>query len=130
MTMPVTPSSTGTHARSGTTQRRQRRPGRSEQGSRALKPELYRDPELRALVPPPTPEEVEQLRANLKADGCREPLVIWPTSAGPILLDGHNRYEICQQQNIHFDTVEIELASREEAATWIINNQLGRRNLT
>jgi len=73
---------------------------------------------------------VEQLRANLKADGCREPLVIWPTSAGPILLDGHNRYEICQQQNIHFDTVEIELASREEAATWIINNQLGRRNLT
>lgn len=47
-----------------------------------------------------------------------------------LLLDGHNRYALCTQYNISFETQEIDLASREEAVNWIIANQLGRRNLT
>jgi hypothetical protein len=84
------------------------------------------DAEFHALVPPLTSQERKQLEENLRADGCRDPLVIW----NGILLDGHNRLEICQAHSIPFRTVEHPCADREEAQTWIIYNQLGRRNLT
>lgn len=46
-----------------------------------------------------------------------------------ILIDGHNRYEICQKHDRRFSCSEVKLASRQDAINWIINNQLGRRNL-
>ena len=49
----------------------------------------------------------------------------WPK----ILLDGHNRYEICTRLNLDYETCELEFDSREEAKDWIDKNQLGRRNL-
>ena len=45
------------------------------------------------------------------------------------VLDGHNRYEICQKHHIGFKTLEKEFDNEEEAKIWIIHNQLGRRNL-
>jgi hypothetical protein len=48
----------------------------------------------------------------------------------PILLDGHNRYAICATHNIPFEVVAVPVADHDEATRWIINNQLGRRNLT
>jgi hypothetical protein len=39
--------------------------------------DLYIDPELQAVIPPPTDQESAQLEANLLADGCRDPLVVW-----------------------------------------------------
>jgi hypothetical protein len=42
------------------------------------------DQELRALIPPLRDEERAQLEANLRAEGCREPLVVW---AGEPLVD-------------------------------------------
>jgi hypothetical protein len=50
----------------------------------------------------------------------------WPR----ILIDGHNRYEICNRLNIPFDVTELEFESRDEAKVWMIDNQKGRRNLT
>ncbi len=32
------------------------------------------DPEFKALIPPLTGEELQQLEANLLTDGCRDPL--------------------------------------------------------
>jgi N6-adenosine-specific RNA methylase IME4 len=84
------------------------------------------DPEFRRLIPPLQPEERLQLTENLKANGCRDSLVTWRG----ILIDGHNRYEICTEHRIRFRTVEIALASRERCLLWIEENQLGRRNLT
>lgn len=49
----------------------------------------------------------------------------WPC----ILIDGHNRYEICTRMGIEFDTVEMCFDSRDDAKIWIIKNQFGRRNL-
>lgn len=49
----------------------------------------------------------------------------WPC----ILIDGHNRYEICTRLGIEFETTIIEFKNRDEAADWIDANQLGRRNL-
>ncbi|MGH2414456.1 MAG: hypothetical protein ACRDEA_12385, partial [Microcystaceae cyanobacterium] len=86
------------------------------------------DPEFKSLIPPLSPQEKKQLEDNLLAYGCRDSLVVWKDHN--LLLDGHNRYEICQAQGIEFNTVEIELPEREAAISWIIDNQLGRRNLT
>jgi hypothetical protein len=48
-----------------------------------------------------------------------------------VLLDGYHRYTICQRHEISFAIVEapVWVKTREEAAIWIIQNQLGRRNL-
>ncbi len=95
------------------------------------------DPEFQALIPPLSSEERAQLEANLVAEGCRDALVLWPLpqyvfGQWPyLLLDGHNRYEICTRLNIPFKTVNVTgIESREDALLWILRNQLGRRNLT
>ena|SRR2546426_1381663 len=86
------------------------------------------DPEFHALCPPLSAEEYTQLEANLLAEGCQEPLVVWQEAG--VLLDGHNRYALCQAHALPFDVHARSLPSREDAINWIINNQLGRRNLT
>ena len=83
------------------------------------------DEEFRSLIPPLTEAEYKILEESVLKEGCREPLTIWNN----IILDGHHRYKICTEHNIPFKTQEIELSSREEAKVWIINNQLGRRNI-
>lgn len=92
------------------------------------KNEIIVDPEFRRLIPPLTAEERTQLEANILADGCRDALVVW--AGQNILLDGHNRLDICQTHGIEFDVYELELADRDAAKNWIDTNQLGRRNLT
>jgi len=47
-----------------------------------------------------------------------------------VLLDGHNRMEICERLEIEYKVEELDFASREEAMDWIDRNQLGRRNLS
>ncbi len=90
--------------------------------------EIEIDEELGGLIPPLTDEERQQLEANILADGCRDPLVAWAEEG--ILLDGHNRYRICQENDVLFDVREISLPGRDAAKLWIEENQLGRRNLT
>ena len=85
-----------------------------------------KDPELRSLIPPIQAEERELLRKNIREHGCRDPLVVWDG----ILLDGHNRFDICIELGVEYRTRAIELPDRDAAKVWIIRNQLGRRNLT
>ena len=49
----------------------------------------------------------------------------WPF----ILIDGHNRYEICTRNQIEFNTVSAEFDSRDDVKIWMIRNQLGKRNI-
>ena len=84
------------------------------------------DKEFSGLVPKLTDAEYEQLKKNIVRDGCREPLSLWKGR----LLDGHYRYSICRKHTIKFKMVNVKLSSRDEAKIWIINNHLGRRNLT
>jgi ParB family chromosome partitioning protein len=83
------------------------------------------DAEFKALIPPLAPDELAQLEANILRDGCRDPLVVWDD----ILIDGHNRHEICVRHDLPFEATEIEFEDREAAELWIIQNQMGRRNL-
>ena len=85
------------------------------------------DSEFAALCPPLTPEEYATLKESILAEGCRDALVAWAGEG--ILLDGHNRRRICEQYGISYRTTEISLPDRDAAVTWIITNQLGRRNL-
>jgi len=84
------------------------------------------NPTFQNLIPPLSGEEFSQLEANILANGCRDPLKVWKG----VIVDGHNRYAICTKHNIPFKTSEIRFASKKDAAMWIIDNQLGRRNLT
>lgn len=144
------------------------------------------DSEFEALIPPLSAEERAQLESNIVADGCRDPLVVWPmpthtvdyseaqdgsnsvtyvwadaeidgcwdekrgeetwrkwaTTEGEfddylteedwpcILIDGHNRYEICTRLGLPFETVAKQFDSRENVMDWMDANQLGRRNIT
>lgn len=88
-----------------------------------MKPTI--DPEFRALIPPLTREEFAQLEANLLADGCRDSLIAW----NGVLLDGHNRLEICEAHNLPYRVSEQRCQDRDDVKAWIIRNQLGRRNL-
>jgi hypothetical protein len=118
------------------------------------------DEEFRGLIPPLAAEERDQLEANIKQDGCRDPLVVWPVPTWEpdldsgvlvysqyqeenyaefdepdyvrhwedkdggyyteddwpkVIIDGHNRYEICTRLGIEFCTVNIEFDSRDDA---------------
>jgi hypothetical protein len=60
-----------------------------------MKRDFVVDPQFRALIPPLSPEEREQLTENLRTEGCRDALVVGHIEGRQILLDGHNRYDIC-----------------------------------
>jgi len=84
------------------------------------------DPEFEALIPPLTADEYAALEENLQRHGCQQRLVLWKG----ILVDGHNRYKICKEHDIPFDTKDLErVDSRESAMAWMVDNQLARRNI-
>ena len=55
-------------------------------------------------------------------------LVVWVEEPGrqrTLLLDGHDRFEICTRHHLPFTTVAITLPDSVAAADWIDANQLG-----
>lgn len=86
---------------------------------------LVIDPEFKALIPPLRPDERAELESSIASLGCRDPLTVW----GEVLVDGHNRYEICTRLGVTFAVVPIKFEDRLDAVIWIIKNQLARRNL-
>lgn len=98
-------------------------------------------PELQAFIPPLLPDELRQLESNIRKDGCREALLVWPTTEAAIgkaesnnliyvLVDGHNRYGICQRNGLDFRVNLVDFDSLESVRNFMLDNQLGRRNLT
>ena len=83
------------------------------------------DEEFKNLIPALSADERNGLEESLLKEGCRDALVLW----GDILIDGHNRYEICTKHNIPYKTVQREFASRDDVILWMIDTQSGRRNL-
>lgn len=103
-----------------------------------IKRDGCRDPLVVWMVPCPKPGEHkcyggDETLCDLQAgDG------VWtcqrcehnPALFESLLLDGHNRHEICSRYGIQFDVDEIELDTRDDAKLWIVRNQLGRRNIS
>lgn len=92
----------------------------------SAKRRLRIDKEFESLIAPLSDSEYEHLKQNILSDGCREPIAVWDG----VILDGHNRYKICTENKIPFQTVSMNFADRSEAIMWMLKNQLGRRNLT
>lgn len=86
--------------------------------------------DFKALIPPLTPEELDQLEANVLKEGIRDPLIIWPVDQHFVLVDGHNRFSICQKHNLDFPFKKVDFKDDDDVRAWMIKNQLGRRNLT
>jgi N6-adenosine-specific RNA methylase IME4 len=84
------------------------------------------NPTFKSLIPALSAEEYSQLEQNIVNDGCREPLILW----GDVLIDGHNRFEICTNNEIEFKAVRKEFSDENAAINWMIDNQLGRRNIS
>lgn len=83
--------------------------------------------ELRSFVDPLAPIEYAALERSLLAEGCRDALVLW----GDVLIDGHNRYDICRKHGIAFRTVQNNsFASLEDVMLWMIDNHLARRSVS
>ena len=82
--------------------------------------------EFKKLIPPLSAEEFEQLEKNILSDGCRDPLVVWNNT----IIDGHNRFAICQKHGIDFRTIEKEFDSETDVRVWMRSNQTGRRNIS
>lgn len=83
--------------------------------------------ELKAYIDPLTQEEYTALERSILAEGCRDALVLW----GEVLVDGHNRYAICQAHGLPFQTIQNTLfKSMEDVHLWMIDQHLGRRSVS
>jgi len=82
---------------------------------------------LRDYIDPLTEAERTALERSLLAEGCRDALVLW----NDVLVDGHNRYAICQKHGIPFKvTQNTTFQSMEDVMLWMIDNHLGRRSVS
>lgn len=84
-------------------------------------------PELKAYIDPLTPDEYDALERSILDEGCRDALVLW----GNVLVDGHNRFGICQKHGLPFKTIQNErFQNMEDIHLWMIDQHLGRRSVS
>ena len=100
-------------------------PGLRENIMERLSRNLIIDPEFAALIPPLTSDEFSGLEKSILEEGCRDAIIVW----GNIIIDGHNRFNICSKHNIPYRTEYRDFPNREAAMLWMLQNQLSRRNL-
>lgn len=92
--------------------------------------ELTIDKEFEALCRPLKVHELADLEAGIiEAGKARDPIIVWANHDDTI-LDGHNRYRICKENDLPFKTESLTFADRDECLIWIAKHQLGRRNLS
>lgn len=85
------------------------------------------NPQLRDYIDPLTQHEYLALERSLLKEGCRDALVLWQET----LIDGHNRYAICQKHGIPFQTKQNDqFNSLEDVMLWMIDNHLARRSVS
>ncbi|MEY2655499.1 MAG: hypothetical protein RLZZ524_2527, partial [Pseudomonadota bacterium] len=107
-----------------------------------------RDPLVAWVQPPAEPEYCECDCPDFKWDGAyvnadveeeyRDEPGAWVCSAcgereidfDAVLLDGHNRLGICGRLGLDYRVSPMAFANRDAALLWIIDNQIGRRNLS
>ncbi len=99
--------------------------------------DLKVDKEFKELLPVLTPEESEKLENSILQYGMLDPIKIWqePSTGEWIIIDGHNRYNILKKHDIEWHywqdyKIMGELETREDVKQWMLEQQLGRRNLT
>lgn len=101
--------------------------------------DLVIDKEFDGLLPVLTLEEFERLEQSILKNGMLDPIKVWeePGTGRYIIIDGHNRYRILKKHNIslkYWEDYKImyadELPDRDAVKQWMLEQQLGRRNLS
>ena len=82
--------------------------------------------DIQKLLPPLSKTEYTGLEEDILKNGCLSPLVVWED----VIVEGHNRYAICQKHGLPFETVSMEFPSLSEAIIWAWRHQIHRRNLS
>ena len=102
------------------------------------------DQEFEKLLPVLTDAEFEELEQNIQKYGLHDPIKLWEdTENGRIvIIDGHNRYKVLQRAKESGFDVKIMcgsayqimsgemLPNRQAVEMWMLQEQLGRRNLS
>ena len=90
--------------------------------------DLFFDNEFKNLLPSLTETERVNLESDLKEKGNLDPIIVWKEKQ--IVIDGHNRYDICQKYNIPLKPpTEISFPDKNSVKVWMITHQIGKRNL-
>lgn len=100
--------------------------------------DLVIDKEFEELLPALTMEESEQLEQGILQNGLLDPIKVWeePGTGRYIIIDGHNRYRILKKNGMTLNCWNYkiiyanELKNREDVKRWMLEQQLGRRNLS
>ena len=87
------------------------------------------DEEFQKLIPPLTDDEYRQLEENCIREGIREAILVWDRGDDLVIVDGHNRYQIARKNGLKWNHKVMNFENREAIKEWIIENQLGRRNI-
>lgn len=78
------------------------------------------------LVPPLQEEDYDRLFNSIKENGLREPIII---NKEGIILDGHNRFKICEKLNKPIKTRTEQFENKLVEEKYVIESNLQRRHL-
>ena len=87
---------------------------------------LIIDSDFKKLIRPLYKKEYEKLEASLLECGCIDPIVTW----NGIIVDGHNRYQICHSHGIPFAIIKKRFETKNDVVAWICREQLKRQDIT
>lgn len=95
-----------------------------------METDLHISKRLKAILPPLTEEERTQLEANIKADGrLTDAILYWHDGERNVVIDGMHRWQIVKGTDIPYTTRKLDFEDYTAAEIWILDHQLGRRNL-
>ena len=83
-------------------------------------------PEMEELLPPLSAEQFSALESDILENGCYAPVIV---NEDMVIIDGHNRFRICEKHGLPFRMLVFSFADLLEAKQWALDTQKGRRNL-
>jgi len=88
-------------------------------------------PEIQKMLRKLTKEEYTTLEASIVRDGLLSPIVFGTIkdTNDSFIIDGHNRWEICNKHKMSHKKEFITFDSMDDVKIWVIDNQLGKRNI-
>ncbi|MCG8475128.1 MAG: hypothetical protein MI784_06605 [Cytophagales bacterium] len=93
-------------------------------------PRIQVHPELRRFIPRLVPAERVKLRNSLKAEGCRDAIILWRFQPDLwYIVDGHNRFELCEELDLEVPYRLMDFSGLDAVKNFMMDLQLGKRNL-
>lgn len=92
--------------------------------------QIFEHDELKTYLPPLDEANLKLLRADIKENGIREPLVLWNDydTKRHWLIDGYHRKAIADELGKNYATRLEYFDGLDDAKEWIIINQCAKRN--